>query len=190
MRRRSLGYEKIRSEKVHFFTLVSKTKGESTMEEQLVVFELGGEAYGINVAYVQSIIPMQDIVTVPGAPAFVEGVVNLRGAVVPVIDLRARFGLSLPAAATPENSDKTGQRKAVIVIVEFNKLQVGLIVDKVTEVVKIAEAAIEPPSPLLASVDTAYLRGIGKLANERVVILLDLSRVLSLEEQHALAQTA
>ncbi len=158
------------------------------MEEQLVVFELGGEAYGINVAYVQSIIPMQEIVTVPGAPAFVEGVVNLRGAVVPVIDLRTRFGLLTDTS--PESGDKTGRRKLVIVIVEFNKLQVGLIVDKVTEVIKIPETAIEPPSPLLASVDTAYLRGIGKLGDERVVILLDLARVFSLEEQRALVETA
>jgi purine-binding chemotaxis protein CheW len=157
------------------------------MEEQLVVFELNGEAYGVSVAYVQSIIPMQDIVTVPGAPAFIEGVVNLRGAVVPVIDLRARFGLS--EETTAEGAVPT-RRKAVIVIIEFNKLQVGLIVDKVTEVIKIPDTAIEPPSPLLASVDTAYLRGIGKLGDDRVIILLDLARVFSLEEQQALIQTA
>jgi purine-binding chemotaxis protein CheW len=156
------------------------------MEEQLVVFELNNEAYGVNVAYVQSIIPMQDIVTVPGAPAFIEGVVNLRGAVVPVIDLRARFGLSDAVA----DDAAASRRKAVIVIIEFNKLQVGLIVDKVTEVIKIPDTAVEPPSPLLASVDTAYLRGIGKLGDDRVIILLDLARVFSLEEQQALVQTA
>jgi purine-binding chemotaxis protein CheW len=170
---------------VHFFTPIRETKGVSIMEEQLVVLELGGEAYGVNVAYVQSIIPAQEIVTVPGAPVFIEGVINLRGAVVPVIDLRARFGLAQPAADTPDS-----KRKSVIVIVEFNKLQVGLIVDKVTEVTKIADTAIEPPSPLLASVDTAYLRGIGKLADERVIILLDLARVFSMDEQQALVQTA
>jgi purine-binding chemotaxis protein CheW len=153
------------------------------MEEQLVVLELGGEAYGVNVAYVQSIIPAQEIVTVPGAPAFIEGVINLRGAVVPVIDLRTRFGLAQPATDAPES-----KRKSVIVIIEFNKLHVGLIVDKVTEVTKIPESAIEPPSPLLASVDTAYLRGIGKLADERVIILLDLARVFSMDEQQALVQ--
>lgn len=157
------------------------------MEEQLVVFELNDEAYGVNVAYVQSIIPMQDIVTVPGAPVFIEGVVNLRGAVVPVIDLRVRFGL---LEETGAEGALTGQRKAVIVIVEFNKLQVGLIVDKVTEVIKIPDTAIEPPSPLLASVDTAYLRGIGKLGDDRVIILLDLARVFSWEEQQALVQAA
>jgi purine-binding chemotaxis protein CheW len=150
------------------------------MEEQLVIFELSGEFYGVNVAQVQSIIPMQAIVVVPGAPSFVEGVINLRGAVVPVVDLRARFELPLPA--------KEG--KAVIVIVELDNLQVGLVVDKVTEVTRIPEADIEPPSPLLTSgLDTAYLRGIGKL-DERVVILLDLERIFSLGEQEALAETA
>ena len=157
------------------------------MEEQLVVFELGDESYGVNVTYVQSIIPMQDIVAVPGAPPFVEGVVNLRGTVIPVVDLRSRFKLPLPAdnGSDTERVDKR-KIKAVIVIVELNELQVGLIVDKVTEVIKIAEAAIEAPSPLLTSVDTAYLRGIGKLEEGRMVILLDLAKVFSLEEQQAL----
>jgi purine-binding chemotaxis protein CheW len=159
------------------------------MKEQLVVFELAGEAYGVNVAQVQSILPMQEIIAVPGAPPFVEGVVNLRGAVVPVVDLRSRFGLSLPANTGPENGGSAGGRKAVIVIVELDGLKIGLIVDKVTEVTKISETAIEPPSPLLAGVDTAYLRGIGKF-KEGLVILLDLARVFSLDEQQALKQTA
>jgi purine-binding chemotaxis protein CheW len=148
------------------------------MEEQLVVFELNNESYGVDVKQVQSIIPMPEIVAVPGAPTFIEGVVNLRGAVIPVVDLRNRFNLSPPPNG----------RKAVIVIAELDALQVGLIVDKVTEVTKIAETAIEPPSPLLTSVDTAYLRGIGKFDEERLVILLDLSKVFSLEEQQTLTE--
>ena len=147
------------------------------MEEQLVIFEISGEAYGINVTRVQSIIPMHPITVVPGAPAFIEGVINLRGAVTPIVDLRTRFNLSRPA----------DDRKRVIVIVELANLQLGLIVDRVTDVTKIAEAAIEPPSPLLTSIDTAYLRGIGKF-QERLVILLDLDRVFSLEEQLVLNQ--
>jgi purine-binding chemotaxis protein CheW len=148
------------------------------MDEQLVVFELNGEAYGVEVARVQGIIPLQPISVVPGAPAFIEGVINLRGAVVPVVDLRTRFGLSLP----------TNGHKPVIVIVELANLHLGLIVDKVTDVTKIAETAIEPPSPLLTSVDTAYLRGIGKF-KERLVILLDLGRVFSLEEKQTLVES-
>lgn len=160
------------------------------MEEKLVVFELGGEAYGVDVTQVQSIIPMQEIVAVPGAPSFVEGVVNLRGAVVPMVDLRRRFDLFLPENGQSENGSEQRKKKPVIVIVELDDLQVGLVVDKVTEVTTIPEAAIEPPSPLLASVDTAYLRGIGKLAEEKVIILLDLARVFSMDEQQVLVQAA
>jgi purine-binding chemotaxis protein CheW len=157
------------------------------MEEQLVVFELNSEPYGVDVTQVQSIIPMQKIVSVPGTSAFIQGVVNLRGAVIPVVDLRHRFGLSRP----PDG------HKAVIVIAELNDLQVGLIVDKVTEVTKIPEEAIEPPSSLLtnSSLDSSYLRGIGKRKGsgdndeeEGLVILLDLAQVFSVDEQQVLAQ--
>jgi purine-binding chemotaxis protein CheW len=149
------------------------------MEERLVVFELNSEAYGIDVTCVQSIIPLQPINVVPGAPAFIEGIINLRGAVVPVVDLRARFNMPLP----PQN------HKSVIVIVELSHLRLGLIVDKVTDVTKIAKSEIEPAPPLLTSLETAYLRGIGKV-KERLVILLDLGRVFSIEEQTGLIQTA
>jgi purine-binding chemotaxis protein CheW len=149
------------------------------MEERLVIFEMNGEAYGIDVTCVQSIIPMQPINVVPGAPAFIEGIINLRGAVIPVVDLRARFNMPLP----PQNY------KSMIVIVELSHLRLGLIVDKVTDVTKIAKGEIELPSPLLTSLETAYLRGVGKV-KERLVILLDLGRVFSLEEQTGLIQTA
>ena len=170
------------------------------MKEQLVVFQLNQESYGVNVTQVQSIIPMQEIVTVPNAPVFIEGVVNLRGAIIPVIDLRSRFNLPQLAPVDAENNDRKGKHKQVIVIIELDDLMVGLIVDKVTEVIRIDEENIEPPSPLLASVDTAYLRGIGKFKKEKeegeaddegqLVILLDLNRVFSLDEQQALVQTA
>ena len=149
------------------------------MEERLVIFEMNGEAYGIDVTSVQSIIPMQPINVVPGAPAFIEGIINLRGAVIPVVDLRARFNMPLPSQ----------NHKSMIVIVELSHLRLGLIVDKVTDVTKIAKGEIEPPSPLLTSLETAYLRGVGKV-KERLVILLDLGRVFSLEEQTGLMQTA
>jgi len=170
------------------------------MKEQLVVFELNQESYGVNVTQVQSIIPMQEIVTVPNAPIFIEGVVNLRGAIIPVIDLRTRFNLPQPAPVEAESNGKKGKKKQVIVTIELDNLMVGLIVDKVTEVIKISEEDIEPPSPLLVGVDTAYLRGIGKFKKEKeeggtedegqLVILLDLNRVFSLDEQQSLAQAA
>ncbi len=150
-----------------------------TTEEQMVIFKLGDEIYGVDVTQVQSIIAMQEIVVVPGTPAFIKGVLNLRGDIVPVVDLRARFGL--PA---PEVEDKQ-----VIVIVEVNDLLVGLVVDQVTEVMKIPLTAIEPPSPFLTGIDTAYLRGIGKIDEDNVLISLDLDRIFSLNEYQNLAQT-
>ena len=151
------------------------------MEEQLVVFELADESYGVDINRVQSIIQMQEITYVPGAPKFIEGVINLRGAVVPVVDLRTRF----------EMTHEDGQ-EGVIVIVELEEHQIGVIVDAVTDVTKVSEDSIEPPSPLLAGIDTAYLRGIGKWGDngEKMVILLDLDRVFTFDEQESLKQAA
>jgi len=149
------------------------------MEEQLVVFELNDELYGLDVAQVQTIIPLQTIVAVPNTPPFVAGVVNLRGAVIPVVDLRTRFNLSRPQE----------EHKAVIIITVLDKTQAGLIVDQVTEVVKIPQEAIEPPASLLVNIETTYLRGIGKLG-ERPIILLDLGQVFTATVQPELVPDA
>jgi len=145
------------------------------MENQLVVFDLANEHYGVDIAAVEGIIKLQPITIVPRAPQFVEGVTNLRGKILPVIDLRKRFGL--PCA---ENSKATR-----IVVVEMNGLTVGFIVDGVSEVLRISPEAVEPPSPIVTTVDSAFIRGIAK-AGERLVILLDLNRVLSLQEMNSL----
>jgi purine-binding chemotaxis protein CheW len=149
------------------------------MEAHLVVFKLTNEVYGIDIQRVQSIISMPAITVVPGVPRFIEGIINLRGTLVPVVDLRARFELDAASES----------QKRVIVIVEIDGQQVGIIVDKVTEVRKVPDEAIEPPSPFLASVDTAYLRGIAKV-EERMIILLDLDRVFAPHEQQALRHAA
>ena len=143
-------------------------------ERQLVVFHLGVELYGVDIACVHEIVRMQTITTVPRAPAFVEGVINLRGKVIPVIDLRHRFHL---AAA-----DHT--RASRIVVVEIGDQVVGLVVDSVSEVLRITPALIEPPSPVVAGIDSEYLHGIARLP-DRLVIVLDLHRVLAREERRA-----
>ncbi len=145
------------------------------MEQQLVVFDLAGEHYGVDIAAVEGIIKLQAITTVPHAPAFVEGVTNLRGKVLPVIDLRKRFGLS-QAQAT---------RDSRIVVVEMNGATVGMVVDGVSEVLRVSAEAVEPPSPIVTTVDSAFIRGIAKVG-ERLVILLDLGKVLSVEESASL----
>ncbi len=142
------------------------------MENQLVVFDLANEHYGVDIGAVESIIKLQPITAVPHAPAFVEGVTNLRGTVLPVIDLRKRFGL--PA------EDPT--RDTRIVVVEIEGETVGMVVDAVIEVLRVPEGAVEPPSPLITTVDSTFITGIARV-DERLVILLDLGKVLSPNEK-------
>lgn len=147
-------------------------------EEQLVVFGLANEQYGVDIGRVQEIIRMQAITEVPRAPQFVEGVINLRGGIIPVIDLRKRFGMG-----HDEHDQDTR-----IVVVEINGQRVGLVVDRVSEVLRVPKEDIEPPSALVTTVDSAYLRAIAKLEN-RLIILLDLNSVLRVDEQALLQRT-
>ena len=149
------------------------------MEQQLVVFELANEHYGLDISTVEGIIKMQAITKMPQAPVFVEGVTNLRGTVVPVIDLRKRF--SLPVL---EHTKDTR-----IVVVYMEKTKIGMIVDGVSEVLRIPEESIEATPPMVSNVNTAFIRGIAKL-DGRLVTLLDLTKVLSLEEQAVMLKSS
>jgi purine-binding chemotaxis protein CheW len=148
------------------------------MENQLVVFNLANENYGVDISTVDGIIEMQPITFVPRAPSFVEGITNLRGEVLPVIDLRRRFGLPV-AEITKETR---------IVHVELDGIRVGMVVDAVSEVLRVSEEDIEPPSPIVTTVDSdwgsrnVFITGIAKV-DERLIILLDLGKVLSPDEQ-------
>lgn len=146
------------------------------MEQQLVLFDLASEHYGIEIATVDGIIKMQEVVSVPHAPAFVEGVTNLRGSVLPVIDLRKRFGLP--------PSDTTNDTRIVVVNMEGNR-KVGMIVDAVTEVLTIPEESIEPTPPIVSTIDSNFIIGIAKV-DDRLVILLDLASVLNEREKDSL----
>ncbi len=145
-------------------------------EEQLVVFELAGESYGVDIGAVNTIIRMQRITHVPRAPVFVEGVINLRGSIVPVIDLRKRFGLG-----TFEES-----KASRIVVTETKSGLMGIIVDAVTETASLPTDAIEPPSSLVTTADSHYLRGVAKM-DERLIILLNLESILTESESDELA---
>ena len=145
------------------------------MEQQLVVFELANEFYGINIAVVESIIKMQGITQLPRTPSFVKGVTNLRGSVLPVIDLRIRFALD----------SFTDTKQTRIIIVTMGSIKVGVIVDGVSEVLRVSDELIEPLPPMVNSVNSVFLKGIARLEN-RLIILLDLSKVLDLSEQQAL----
>lgn len=147
-------------------------------ELQLVSFEVGGEEFGLDIVRVQEIIRMQPITRVPNSPSFVEGVINLRGKVIPILSLRKRFGLEGRAA----------DRETRIVIGEVAGAVLGFVVDRVCEVLRIAAGAIEP-TPRLTKVGRAYVAGVGR-AGERLVILLDMERLISGAESSSAAELA
>jgi purine-binding chemotaxis protein CheW len=149
------------------------------VELQLVVFMLGGEEFGVDIAQVREIIRVPAITRMPNAPAFVEGVINLRGKVTPVMDLRGRLGMKASQA-------DDGMR---IVIVELGKDSIGMIVDSVSEVRRLSSSDIEPPPSITSKIGSEYIRGVGKLES-RLLILLDLNRVLSLKEEKHLERMA
>jgi len=144
-------------------------------ELQLVVFRLAKEEFAVEVGQVQEIIPLQDITRLPRAPHFIKGILNLRGKILPVIDLTERLGVP----PTPTDSQR-------IVITNLEDQQVGMIVDSVTEVLRLPAGAVEPPPPMIAEVSGAYLRGVAR-PGDRMLILIDLSKVLSTEDVKALA---
>jgi purine-binding chemotaxis protein CheW len=144
---------------------------------QLVTFSIGEVEFGVEILKVQEIIRMLEITRVPKAPDFVEGVINLRGKVIPVIDLRLRFGLKA----------KEHDKKTRIIVIEINQMIVGFVVDSVSEVLRIPAGTIEPPPPVISGLDSEYISGVGKL-DDRLLIMLDLNRLLSKEEKSALSE--
>lgn len=138
---------------------------------QLVSFKIGEEEFGVDILKVQEINRMLEITKVPNAPSFVEGVVNLRGRIITVVDLRSR--LDMPRV---EYNAKTR-----IIVVELGSRTVGFIVDEVSEVLRIPIDITEPPPPLVANVDADYITAVGKL-EDRLLMLLDLDKVFSFDE--------
>ncbi len=139
---------------------------------QVVSFHLGNEEYGVDISQVQEIIRMVEITHVPRAPHFMEGVINLRGQLIPIIDLRTRFSM----ARAPQT------KSTRIVVTEIGNKRVGIVVDSVSEVINIPIEQIEEAPDMIAGVGTEYIQGVGKL-NERLVILLDLTMVITGEEK-------
>ena len=149
---------------------------------QYLTFILSGETYGINILHIREIIDYGDLTPVPMMPAFITGVINLRGSVVPVIDLAVRFGGTLT---------EVGKRTS-IVILEIDsddaKLEIGVVVDAVNEVLDIPAAEIEPAPSFGTSLRTDFIAGMGKIAG-RFLVLLDIGNVLSVDELSAVRST-
>jgi purine-binding chemotaxis protein CheW len=145
-------------------------------EQQLVLFQLAGEDYGVDIYGVQRLIEVPEITRVPRAPDFVAGVIDVRGDVIPVINLKKRFGLD-----HTENAEN-----GRIVIVEIGEQIVGFLVDGVSEVTRLSGEDIEPPSAIVAGTDTEFIAGIGKQKKgnrNRLIIVLDPEKILTRHEQ-------
>ena len=142
---------------------------------QLVTFKLGAEEFSVEILKVQEIIRLIELTRVPKAPAFIDGVINLRGSVIPVMDLRKRFGI--------EVAETTNDTR--IIIVEISDKTVGFKVDAVSEVLRLPTSTIEPPPSMVSGVDAEYIEGVGKL-EDRLLILLNVDKILAKSEQDAL----
>ncbi len=146
---------------------------------QLVNFRLREEEFGVDIGAVSEITKVADISHIPEAPSFIQGVTNLRGQVIAVVDLARQFGLS-PQENLPES--------ARIVVTEVNGQTVGMLVDEVPEILKIPEENIEPaPELIQTEVRNDYIKGVGKL-DGRLIVLLDLEKVLAAHEVEELAK--
>jgi purine-binding chemotaxis protein CheW len=149
--------------------------GHVDLSGKYLTFSLADETYGLEILKVREIIGMMDITAVPKAPPHVRGVINLRGKVIPVIDLRMRFCLP-----TVEQTDET-----CIIVVYVGNVELGVIVDKVCEVLDIADKDIEDSPTFGTQVDTSFILGMGK-SEDQVTILLDITKVLHQDTQMAL----
>ena len=151
---------------------------EESGEIQLVSFLLGEEEFGADILMVQEIIRMQPITRVPNAPHFVEGVINLRGKVIPIVDLRKRLNVE----------GVKDSRKLRIIVVDVAGKITGFIVDSVSQVLRIPKSTIEPPpSIVVAGIESEYITGVSKL-DDKLLILLDFSKILTQREKEKLLE--
>src|SRR5690625_4971286 len=138
---------------------------------KVIVFQLKNQQYGVDIQQIRSIEKLQNITQVPNTSDFIKGVINLRGEVIAIIDLRERLNISV--------TDITDQTR--ILIVSVNGVQIGLIVDSATDVLDVNPASIDPSPEIVGDIDVTFVKGVAKLEN-KLLILLDLARVLSFQE--------
>lgn len=146
-------------------------------ELQVVGFRIGEETFGVRISSVREIVRVPEITAVPNAPDYIEGVINLRGKIIPVMDLRKRFGIK----------NVEPNKKNRILVVELESKVVGLIVNSASEVLKIPPADIESPNTMFQEGELSYVTGVGKLRG-RLVILLDIRKLLQRGELRRIEQ--
>jgi len=146
---------------------------------QLVTFKVDNEEFAVDILKVQEINKMINITHIPNAPPFVEGVINLRGKIIPIVDLRKRLGFE----------GKSYDKSTRIIVIELEGIVLGFIVDSVSEVLRISDSTVEPPPALVAGVESDYIEGVGKLDN-RLLILLELKKIFSASDRKELEKAA
>jgi purine-binding chemotaxis protein CheW len=157
---------------------MNETAGSGLL--QLVSFRIGGEEYGIDILKVQEINRMLKVTQVPNSPSYVDGVINLRGKVLPVIDLRTRIGMER----------KLRDKDTRIIVVELVGKTVGFVVDAVSEVLRISRSITEPPPPtVMQKADSEFITSVAKL-EDRLLILIDLEKILTDREMHEMQAAA
>jgi purine-binding chemotaxis protein CheW len=146
---------------------------------QVIGFRIGEETYGVRISAVREIVRVPEITSVPNAPETIEGVINLRGKIIPVMDLRKRFG----------QADVRTDKKSRILVVEIENRLLGLIVNSASEVLKIPPSEIESPGNMFSEGESGYVTGVGKLGG-RLIILLDIAMLLQRPELRRLEEAA
>lgn len=141
-------------------------------EMKVIVFTLGSEEYGVEVEKVKTIERMMPMTRVPKTFHFVKGVINLRGVVTPIIDLRGRFGL--------EETEPTDQTR--IIIININDIEVGMVVDSASDVIDLESETVEDPPEIVGGIKAKYLRGVARIGDDRLLVLLNLEEVLNKSE--------
>ena len=150
-----------------------------TKDLQIVGFRIGKETFGVPIGVVHEIVRVPEITAVPDAPDFVEGVINLRGKIISIVDLRMRFG----------ETQIEPSRKNRILVAEIDRKMVGLIVDAASEVIRLPQGEIEAPPEVFTENELKYVTGLGKL-NGRLIILVDLAKILQKGELRRLSDLA
>ena len=158
---------------------IVQTKNESNELLQLVSFKISNEEFGVDILCVQEINRMLQITKMPNTPEFIEGVINLRGRVIPVLDLRVKLGMPR----------KEHDKNTRIIVVELKGKTIGFIVDEVSEVLRIPKSITEAPPEMVGGVNSDFITSIGKL-EDRLLILLDLEKILSTTEFNVLETAA
>ena len=147
-------------------------------ENKYVIFKINSEEYGVDIMKVKEVSEFKKSVSVPNAPSFVDGIINLRGDITPIISLKKRFGII---------DDRSADESSRIIVVNIQDKLVGFVVDEASQVISIEDSSIDPPPPVVVGVDKKYIHGIGKL-DERMIILLDLEKVLSEQEKNIIGE--